>query len=284
MPTSLALPDASTFPQLFGGSWWRHALTLPAPTSTGAIEIVETAGRGQWVPTGLDLPASGLSSWPEMVILERVLFLLASVTTATTITPLSDLTATFRAYLQADDLGGFETGYRLDLRIEDQPRTARFVARQPASDQSEAEAARLRNLTGLDVEELAGIFGISRTAYHAWITGTSPRTSRHEHLLEVLALVEEAAYRLGNQSATKAWLRAPAAPAGPTPLDLLRKRDYDLFRGALLRTRTGRETIRLLQRSERHRPAVPREELEDGLERLRGRAWHDDYDSDSPDC
>ncbi|HEX5415901.1 MAG TPA: hypothetical protein VFZ25_09560 [Chloroflexota bacterium] len=283
MPTSLELPDTPTFPQLFGDIWWRRDPALQAGTGTGTIKIVEAAGRGQWAPTGLNLLTNGLNSWPEIVFRESALFLLTGVATATTVTPLNDLTATLRAYLQAGDFPNrSETGYRLELRVEEWPRSVWFVARQQIQEQPGGEAARLRQISGLDVEELAGIFGISRTAYHAWITGTAPRTGRHEHLLEVLALVEEASRRLGNQSATKTWLRSPVAPAGPTPLDLLHERDYDLFRGALLRTPTGREAIRLLQQPKHRGRTVPREELEDGLRRLRGRAWGDDPDADEP--
>lgn len=73
----------------------------------------------------------------------------------------------------------------------------------------------------------------------------------HEHLLEALPLLEEAIERLGSPTATKTWLLTPVTPGGKTPLDYLTAWQYTIFRGFLLRVRTGQEAFRPLKPSNR---------------------------------
>jgi hypothetical protein len=91
----------------------------------------------------------------------------------------------------------------------------------------------------------------------------------HEHLLEVLPLIEETTQRLVSPAATKTWLLTPLSPGGKTPLDYLAARHYSIFRGFLLRKRTGQEIFRPLAPSKRVYRELPRGEIEDALERLR---------------
>ena len=100
----------------------------------------------------------------------------------------------------------------------------------------------------------------------------------HEHLLEVLPLLEEATQRFGSPTASKTWLLTPVTPGGKTPLDYLAARQYTIFRGFLLRVRTGQEAFRPLKPSNRIYRERPPEEIKTALERLNPRAWIDEDD------
>jgi transcriptional regulator with XRE-family HTH domain len=146
------------------------------------------------------------------------------------------------------------------------------------------QAERLREISGLKVESLAEIFKVSRPTYHKWLAGSPPHDEHREHLLEVLALVEEANQRLGSPGATNTWLLTPVSGGGKKPIDYLSEREYSIFRGFLLRVRTGREVFRPLAPSNRVYRERSREEFEDALERLRPRAWIDDERDDDMDA
>lgn len=142
------------------------------------------------------------------------------------------------------------------------------------------QAMRLRELSGLEIELLADLFGVTRTTYHNWINGSSIRRKYRNHLLEVLPLVEEAAQRLGGGNALKAWLLTPVSPGGTKPIEYLAKRRYDIFRGFLLRQRTGKEHFQPLTPSNRTFQKRSREEVEGVREQLRPRTWL--YEDDDP--
>jgi len=140
------------------------------------------------------------------------------------------------------------------------------------------QAERLREISGLTIKRIVEIFGISPTTYHEWISGSGLHDSHREHLLAVLPLMEQAAQRLGSPHATSTWLLTPVSPGGKKPLDYLAEREYELFRGFLLRVRTGQEMFRPLAPSNRiHKERSP-EEINAALERLRPRVWRDDED------
>ncbi len=143
-------------------------------------------------------------------------------------------------------------------------------------------AERLREISGLKVERLAEIFGVSRTTYYKWISGSPLHDIHREHLLEVLPLMEEAAERLGSPNAMNNWLLTPISPGGKKPIDYLAMRQYSIFRGFLLQVRTGREIFRPLPSASRVHQEISREEAEDTRERLRPRAWRDEDDVDIP--
>jgi transcriptional regulator with XRE-family HTH domain len=145
------------------------------------------------------------------------------------------------------------------------------------------QVRRLREISGLTVEHLASIFGVSRITYHKWMDG-SPLSDRHrEHLLEVLPLVEEALQRLGNTNAVSTWLLTPVSPGGKKPIEYLSTRQYTIFRGFLLRTRTGQETFRPLTPSKFVYLERPREDIEDELERLNPSFRLNEDDTDASD-
>jgi transcriptional regulator with XRE-family HTH domain len=134
----------------------------------------------------------------------------------------------------------------------------------------------LRDISKLDIAELAEIFGVSRTTYHKWIRGHNPSKKHQEHLLEVLPLLEKAAQRFTNPSALAEWLLTPVSIGGKKPVEYLRTRQYSLFRGFLLKARTRQETIHPLNSSKRVYRELSKEELEHELNRLRPRAWIED--------
>jgi transcriptional regulator with XRE-family HTH domain len=141
-----------------------------------------------------------------------------------------------------------------------------------------AQAKRLRKISSLKIERLAEIFGVSRTTYYKWIAGSTLHDEHREQLLEVLPLVEEALQRLGGPNATSDWLLTPVSPGGKKPIDYLAEREYSIFRGFLLRVRTGQEVFQPIAASKRVHIERSREEVEDALEQLRPRAWRDEDD------
>ena len=141
-------------------------------------------------------------------------------------------------------------------------------------------ASHLRELSGLDVESLAAIFGVSRVTYHRWLKGFPPKRRHHDAMLMVLPLLEEAAHRLGSPAAVATWLLTPVSAGGKKPLAYLTEKRYDLFRGFLLRQSTGKGQFRPLKPSRRVFKPRTREEIEDVREQLRPHTWYDEeYDS-----
>ena len=146
------------------------------------------------------------------------------------------------------------------------------------ANSASVQAERLREISGLTIKRIAEIFGVSLTTYHKWISGSPLRDAHREHLLEVFSLIEQAAQRLGSPHATRTWLLTPVSPGGKKSVDYLAEREYALFRGFLLRVRSGQEMFRPLTPSNRiHKERSP-EEINAALERLRPRVWRDDED------
>lgn len=145
------------------------------------------------------------------------------------------------------------------------------------------EAKRLREISGLTVEQLAELFHISRPTFHEWLRGSSLTNKHREHLLEILPLIEEASQRFGSPNATSTWLLTPVSPAGKKPIDYLSERQYAVFRGFLLRQSAGQQLFRPLTPSKRVYLERSREEVEDVRERLRPRMHHDEIDVDAVD-
>lgn len=130
------------------------------------------------------------------------------------------------------------------------------------------QARRLREISGLTVEQLADIFEVSRTTYHKWMDD-SPLSERHkEHLLEVLPLVEEALQRLGSASAVNTWLLTPVSAGDKKPIEYLSSRQYNTFRGFLLHQGIDQKLLRPPIPLKYPYLERPREEVEDELERL----------------
>lgn len=177
------------------------------------------------------------------------------------------------------------TTWRTRISCEDLHLLRGPVGSAPAPPPATAPtaAARLRDASGLDAGRLAGLFGVSRVSYQSWGAGSAPHGTRREHLLEVLSLVEEAAQRLGDPRAVGDWLLAPVSSAMSRPIDLLAARDYDSFRGCLLRVPSGRRLGQPLAPSDRvYRGRLSPGEYEDRLARLRPRAWSGDAELAAP--
>jgi transcriptional regulator with XRE-family HTH domain len=126
------------------------------------------------------------------------------------------------------------------------------------------QAARLRTLSGLNTERIAGVLGVSRQTYHKWLTCHTLLEAHRDRLFEVLALVEEAHERHGAE--TSNWLLTPVSPGGKKPVDYLTEREYIAFRGFLLRARNHQEFFGVARYTEH-----PPEEVEARLQHLRDR-------------
>lgn len=140
----------------------------------------------------------------------------------------------------------------------------------------ENPAKSLRDISGLELDRLSAIFGVSRTAYYDWMSGSTPRGERRDHLLEVLSLVEEASKRLGDPAGTSTWLLTPVSSRGERPIDFLAVRNYTTFRGLLLRIPTEREVIRPFLHPSRVRRELTRQEFKERIERLSPRPRSED--------
>jgi transcriptional regulator with XRE-family HTH domain len=182
---------------------------------------------------------------------------------------------------------GIATEYHITFELKDWPQSKPHTRHldqiaPPDINSASIQAERLREISGLKVERLAELFGVSRTTYYKWMSGSPLHDVHREQLLEVLSLVEEAAQRLGSPGATNTWLLTPVSPGGKKPIDYLAAREYSTFRGFLLHIRTGRETFQPLAPSSRVRRERSREEVEDARERLRPRVWRDENDISGP--
>lgn len=100
-------------------------------------------------------------------------------------------------------------------------------------------AEELRATSGLTSTKLAELFGVSRPTYHKWLKGATPRNSRFQHLLDVLAHVKDARRSLASSEDCATWLRAPISAGGSAPLDYLRTKRFSTFRGLLVRVRSA---------------------------------------------
>jgi transcriptional regulator with XRE-family HTH domain len=248
------IPSMRFPPVIFTDGTGEDVLNLPAPE---AVSVRNTLPYPLFVKTtGAEL--LDYSKW--------LLFLACYATSAKTLTsyqPLSKLIDVTQARLQVQNAE--------QTPLSDKPSTDKesLSDRQTASLQAE----QLRAMSGLRVEQLAAIFGVSRTTYHKWLSGSPLHESHREHLLEVLPLIEETAQRLESPSATSTWLLTPVLPGGRKPIEYLSERQYTIFRGFLLRLRTGQERFRPLPPSKRVYQERSQEEIEDALERLRPRTW-----------
>lgn len=106
------------------------------------------------------------------------------------------------------------------------------------------------------------MFGVSRMTYHKWLSGSPLSDSHREHVLEVQPLMEETIQRLGNSQSVGNWLLTPVSPAGKKPVEYLKERRYNLFRGFLLHTPTGRERFHPVPPSNPVHRERPRSEVE----------------------
>jgi len=259
--------------------YWREDLASSVGMPGGAVNLLNPM---------FSFTGTGYYTRPEPNIQpkffqEPLFFQLPSTTTGS---ELPGLAALLLLLVLAAVWDSAATDYRATFDFKDWMQTKSHTrsvdqASSPDTNSASIQAERLREISGLKVERLAEIFGVSRTTYYKWVSGSPLHDVHREHLLEVLSLMEEAAQRLGSPGATNTWLLTPVSPGGKKPIDYLAAREYSIFRGFLLRVRTGREVFRSLAPSNRVHQERSREEVEDALERLRPRAWRDEDDEDA---
>lgn len=103
---------------------------------------------------------------------------------------------------------------------------------QSRETRSLSPAEELRELTGLSVESLARMLGVSRVSYHNWLAGRGITQEKKTRLYKLLALLWRARERFGD--GLDAWLLSPPVPGSPTPLSLLEKEEDDQVLGLLI--------------------------------------------------
>lgn len=303
MPSTLTY-DTPTADELIGFPWTSRLGQEPEMTSAGVPWFAATSGTIGTISSDLIFRDVGFTAKPYRAVysfsqvdptlhnsnpgsvllsvsLDFRLLLFGSIATATTGDALSALRATCRAYTQTENHPrSAQAGYRVKIRMDDWTRRAEFIDRPPVSVPLDTPAARVRQLSGLDVDDLAAMFSVSRTTYHAWLKGSTPRKNHQAHLSDVIALLVVARDRFQSDQELKDWLRTSLAPDGFHPVDALRDRDYDLFRGALLRRKTGREPLSPVRQGTRSGRARSVADIDAGLRRLRSHAWSHDTDTD----
>lgn len=94
---------------------------------------------------------------------------------------------------------------------------------------------RLKALAGLTDDELAALFDVSRGNVQAWIhRGQDMRLHRRQHLLNTLAVIEDASQRLnGDSQALHHLLLTPTGSSERRPFDYLVQQQYRTARGYL---------------------------------------------------
>ena len=267
------------------------------PTSTEVVLLREKQGEYSSDIVSLPLPSISLvigtsedtrplSGSPHVFVRDMLAYKLLARATGAELRECSTRFLQIVAYAVASDivLTSYQTVHLLPDEASQSMPIRQSKPEVPAQVYSQSnQVRRLREISGLTVEHLASIFGVSRTTYHKWMED-SPLSERHrEHLLEVLPLIEEALQRLGSTNALSAWLLTPVSPGGKKPIEYLSTRQYTIFRGFLLRVRTGQEMFRPLTPSGLVYRERPREDIEDELERLNPSFRLDEDDTDTSD-
>lgn len=110
----------------------------------------------------------------------------------------------------------------------------RLVPSAESALRSGAElVGRLKLLTSLSNAQIGELAGVTRTNVQAWLRGQGMRRAHEEHLLQVLAVVEDAARRFGDAERTRTAMLKPVGPGRPRPFDYLRDGNYLVAGGFL---------------------------------------------------
>jgi hypothetical protein len=120
----------------------------------------------------------------------------------------------------------------------------------PASDL----IRRLKELTTLNDVQLAELLGATSADLRRWARGQAMHEVGAEHLLEILAVVEDAHRRFRTAEQTRLALLRPVGPGRPRPFDYLRDRSYLIAGGFLQRLPERVDPIRDAARSARKLP------------------------------
>jgi transcriptional regulator with XRE-family HTH domain len=98
-------------------------------------------------------------------------------------------------------------------------------------------AKRLREISGLNAEQLAAIFPVRRESYQRWVSGAiQPSQHNLERLVALERLFEAAGSRVGD---VRLWLHVPDVE-GSTPYDRLRRGQLSAVWSSLMRVAGGR--------------------------------------------
>jgi transcriptional regulator with XRE-family HTH domain len=149
------------------------------------------------------------------------------------------------------------------------------VSERPERPPEASAVDRLAALTGLEMEKLADLLGVSRATLYAWRGGAKPRGSKRDHLHQVAAVMEEVAQRVGGAREVAAWLLTPSAASNRRPCDILRDRRYDICRSMLTRRAAAR--VALPQRAPR---MLSPSELRHRLDQVSRKPSVEDYERD----
>jgi transcriptional regulator with XRE-family HTH domain len=151
----------------------------------------------------------------------------------------------------------------------------------PIPRQNELE--RLRELTGLSMEQLAELFDVSRGALYKWREGAVPRGERQAHLQEALQFAEAAAEQFQGTAALNAWLQRPISAGERTPLQLMAERRWRVLRGLLVQAR-GSPLRHVPKPFPGPLPQRSAEELREAAERLSPRSALEDLEPEEPEA
>jgi transcriptional regulator with XRE-family HTH domain len=99
-------------------------------------------------------------------------------------------------------------------------------------------AEELRAVSRLTPQQLAQVFGVSRTTFYNWMQGASPREEAFTHLMETLNHIRDAKKKLDGIVDLSTWLRTPIAAGGKTPLHYIKEQQFSVFRGLIVRARS----------------------------------------------
>lgn len=106
----------------------------------------------------------------------------------------------------------------LQLERDDRPTYNTYVPALPADE--------LRQLTGLSVEALARMLGVSRVSYHNWLAGRGITPEKKGRLYKLLAVLWRAKERFGDDLGE--WMLSPPAPGAAAPVRLLEEEKDDV--------------------------------------------------------
>lgn len=99
-------------------------------------------------------------------------------------------------------------------------------------------AEELRALSRLTPQQLAQVFGVSRTTFYNWMEGATPREETFTHLMEALNHIKDAKKKLDGIVDLSTWLRTPISGGGKSPLQYIKDQQFSVFRGLVVRARS----------------------------------------------
>lgn len=105
-------------------------------------------------------------------------------------------------------------------------------------NESLTAAEELRTVSRLTPQQLAQVFGVSRTTFYNWMEGATPREEAFTHLMEALNHIKDAKKKLDGIIDLATWLRTPIAAGGKPPLQYIKEQQFSVFRGLVVRARS----------------------------------------------